>query len=64
MALADSQKGVVVQALRAMPRGAVTNDIVRQISEVLPAKDKQKLNRLPRAVPDWTRPLVKRISSE
>ena len=64
MALADFQEGVVVQALRALPRGAVTNDVVRQIASALPAKDKQKMSRLPRAVPDWTRPLVKKISSE
>lgn len=66
MALANSSKGIVVQALRALPRKSRTNnDVVKQIAGALPRNAKRDLTtRLPHAVPDWTRPLIKRISSE
>lgn len=65
MALANSPKALVVQALRSLPKTSRgRNEVVKQIAGALPAEAKNNLRRLSRAVPDWTRPLIKRISSE
>ncbi len=63
MILADSPSGVVIQALRALPRGTADANTVRQIAGTLSPERRQQLSRVSHAVPDWTRPLIRRISS-
>lgn len=64
MVVAGSPTAVVIQALRALPRGAADSNVVKQLAGVLSMDRKKRLTRTSRAVPDWIRPLIRKISSE
>lgn len=59
---AGTAAGSVVQALRFLGRGGVTEDVIAQLQEHLPARDKKQLASLAPMTPAWMQPALSRIT--
>lgn len=64
MVFADSPKATLMQALRSVGRDNMNDGVVKQLARSVPQGVKDDLGRSSPTVPDWTRPILKRIASE
>ncbi|OGS34731.1 MAG: hypothetical protein A2293_03485 [Elusimicrobia bacterium RIFOXYB2_FULL_49_7] len=64
MGVLDIKSALVVQALKALGRGRVTDKIRDKLSRILPEKDKKKLMREAQYVTGWVYEEIRKICSE
>jgi hypothetical protein len=63
VAHADSQAGVVLQALRSVGKGGIDDNLLANLRNSLPLAVKTDLKRVASTTPDWTRKAIQRIAA-